>query len=1830
MSQYSCTAGFHSWTRRWVAVICYLLVTQQAAVSSDETPTAAPQQPAATRIPLPPDNMGEFADIKVAWREDGESAPNVAIVPGDRQLVVSVRAIRNGGVDLEQCSLRLLDMQTGLEVRRFENSNLEIQHVAVSADGKHVIAIVTLDQNSNHVLHVWELATGKKLRTSALTGRLLGSVSMSPDGRAILQLDQEDRIGCRLVDLASGTELAVLKSPDGLPFACASMLHDGNRALTASTDHRNGRVVFRLWSIKQGKVLLELEPRPLDNYTLIVAPDDRTVVVSAQARLSWYDLESGKLLRQFKPSVIEDTRVIFSPSGDKILFAQPGANQRPALIYDLKRERVDVETWCFHVGMNAPALSADGKTMVAACGDGAISLWRVSFADQEETVIVPPFNPVDVFDHTPFIRDRLSWQDQYGLKPVTPDVAPEAIHPIPPVAAVVKPQPPMPMPAPTPKEAPPPTYKLPSAPDNAGEILRFAVITENEGLQLGPLAVSPNKKWLAINVEGDTDGRKDPAKCSLRLLDSKTGKEVRRFEDSQLQMSFVDITGDGKYVLGCSNFPDGLLHIWNLKTGKKLRTARLTGNGKSFVSPSADGSVILQVETVEAPTMRLVKTDTGEELASVETPDGYGFSSVCLLSDCRRAITASADTLHNRMLYRIWDLYSGDVIRELEPRAGASHMSQILVSADDSMAIIGRSPNSFYWYDLASGKLLKQIHSRHYLSNTALSPQGDKVWMGWLGNDDYPSLVYDLKHDRTTLECWLQTEAFRHWNVSTDRKFVFFAANDGTVQAWKITFRDQDQPAMAFSRTWREKPDPLDPMPLRESKLSEYKVSLETAAASPVVNDPPPPVNRVFSAESEARRKPIREGRMIGSLSLIEPQDSRGRPILRMGRPVELAAGDNQRLGAGFPVLLRELVRQAVLLAARDHLGLTTRDAILEESTLTPEVDDGDLKEASNAKLLVWLYVTPEQIWLRLSPGGPKSKWERIVWEAKLDGPHLPVDNVSFQDPAASAQYNADLALSRYRLLLESAEIWSRDGLPAALRMAGFPQAKSGELTTGKLSPNVRQEMSRLSMLAQFSAIRDLHQQHRVEGESTAVTAALAHAYAHLGFFTEHQWSAAPKACKARSLLYAQRLLAKSPKSAWSHAHRAYVLALTGFHAAALEDLEECRRLYSLGKKDVADKALPLWIQVIESHCRFDEAFLLHVPAKAPEHDLAALLRVAQLYNSQSPDPSAALCSPLLQQYPECLKLIDAAYRLHSPELEAAMTERGSKALERLLQTELHKLDGLPSGVRQVLDNAGRQGRFVGLLVEALQEAGSSRVDDDEFSWLALARAVHDEQFVCCARRVDFLLRAQGVSAEPYIQQAQEELGDHRYRELFANLPAPGRDLNRKLSPDVRQIAQEPGDLGPAQVADWLRLRGYKQSTWSGSGLVQGFNSGSDVVYQDIVEFLHEQHHLPVKAHALARVSPYAPDGFLALVEQGRLDIVGPRIAEWEQAHRDDPGVMRSLARAYERQENWDEAERYYRATIALSPSYDSYKRLAELFQKRGQHDKRRATLEEFVKLESKGLERTYAWSDIANAWMDEGDYAAALPFVKKATPSGAEIGMIAAARCHTGLREYQTALEWHYRIQSRYRQHEVEVVKWCRLYGQKPDQEICEQAQAEIEKQLHDLKPGEWYHAASLLAVAGSRERALEVFEAAVDKDENQASACFNWTHAALLADELGQTERRDRLLRRAAEQHDLTAAPVSRMAMIMQNIVQNSTSSNETNSLDLTAFESLLKDTDERTQADLLYSMGRCLQLHQRLELANKYYQRAANMKNSTATVSHDMACGALRAQGIEPGED
>jgi WD40 repeat protein len=178
----------------------------------------------------------------------------------------------SGGDPTHSCvgsRLALWEVATGRALRTFANDNDEINLVAFSPDGQQALS------HSDDKLRLWDVSTGKEIKTFTGHQSKVNSIAFSPDGRTVLLRSDSTM---KLWDVAAGNELRTIAghmsflasatfSPDG------RYIMSGGCANNKEGDCKSGSI--ELWNVSTGRELQEFTGLPAPVIAVKFSPDGR-------------------------------------------------------------------------------------------------------------------------------------------------------------------------------------------------------------------------------------------------------------------------------------------------------------------------------------------------------------------------------------------------------------------------------------------------------------------------------------------------------------------------------------------------------------------------------------------------------------------------------------------------------------------------------------------------------------------------------------------------------------------------------------------------------------------------------------------------------------------------------------------------------------------------------------------------------------------------------------------------------------------------------------------------------------------------------------------------------------------------------------------------------------------------------------------------------------------------------------------------------------------------------------------------------------------------------------------------------------------------------------------------------------------------------------------------------------------------------------------------------------------------------------------------------------------------------------------------------------------
>ncbi|MBH8573105.1 WD40 repeat domain-containing protein [Nostocaceae cyanobacterium CENA369] len=294
-------------------------------------------------------------------------SPDVSYtITGHLDAVVSVAISPDSEILVSGCAdktINVWNINTGKLIRTLTGNVGEVSSVAVSPDGNFLVVGSCEHPKSN--VQVWHLKTGKLLHTLLGHQKPVNVVAISPDGQILASGSNKIKIwhlykGDRICTLWHSSAVhAVAINPD------ATILASG------SSDTK-----IRLWNPRSGDPLRTLNGHDGEIKSIAISPDGQLLFSgSADTTIKIWHLITGKLLYTLTGHVNEVKSLAVSPNGQTLI---SGSADKTIKIWQLSTGEL-LQTLTGHSQtVNSVALSPNGKFLASGSSDKTIRMWQIS------------------------------------------------------------------------------------------------------------------------------------------------------------------------------------------------------------------------------------------------------------------------------------------------------------------------------------------------------------------------------------------------------------------------------------------------------------------------------------------------------------------------------------------------------------------------------------------------------------------------------------------------------------------------------------------------------------------------------------------------------------------------------------------------------------------------------------------------------------------------------------------------------------------------------------------------------------------------------------------------------------------------------------------------------------------------------------------------------------------------------------------------------------------------------------------------------------------------------------------------------------------------------------------------------------------------------------------------------------------------------------------------------------------------------------------------------------------------------------------------------------
>jgi WD40 repeat protein len=199
-------------------------------------------------------------------------------------------------------TIKLWDLESGKELRSISNIGGYANAVSWSPDGKYLI-----NGAEDKTIRIWDAETGRAVRTITGHTDYVNEARYSPDGKRIASCADDKLV--KIWDAETGKEIRTLSGhTDMIPVVAWSP--DGKRIASGSDAKEK---TIRLWDAETGRVLQTIPGQGGRIVALVFSPDGKKLASSTldDKAIKIWDANTGKLLRSIP---IEDNGGVYSLS----------------------------------------------------------------------------------------------------------------------------------------------------------------------------------------------------------------------------------------------------------------------------------------------------------------------------------------------------------------------------------------------------------------------------------------------------------------------------------------------------------------------------------------------------------------------------------------------------------------------------------------------------------------------------------------------------------------------------------------------------------------------------------------------------------------------------------------------------------------------------------------------------------------------------------------------------------------------------------------------------------------------------------------------------------------------------------------------------------------------------------------------------------------------------------------------------------------------------------------------------------------------------------------------------------------------------------------------------------------------------------------------------------------------------------------------------------------------------------------------------------------------------------------------------------------------------
>ena len=494
-----------------------------------------------------------------------------------------------------------------------------IKSVCYSPDGKYIAS-----GSDDKTVKIWEVETGRELRTLRGHSYDVNSVCYSPDGKYTASSSWDS---IKLWEVATGECIKTLSGNGGAYSLCYSP--DGRYVASGSWDK-----TIKLWDVASGECIKAFAGHTDRINSVCYSPNGKYIVSGSEDKtIKLWEVATGECIKTLAGHTDRINSVCYSPDGKYIV---SGSEDKTIKLWEAATGEC-IKTLSEHTSpVYAVAYSLDGKTVASGSLDITIKIWKVATGECIKTletgavVRSVSYSPDGAYLASSF------WNNEIKLWDIATEECVKTFGGHTNSVSSV-------------------AYSLDG---------KYLATGSADGVKLWNVTTGEHVKKLngQGNVVYSPDGKYIASRTSkvVNLSEVATGECIKRFEGHTDTIYSVAYSPDGKYI--ASGSEDKTIKLWEVATGECIKT--LIGHSDDVKSLCYSPDSAYLASGSEDETIKIWEISKGSCIKTLTEHTSY-VESVSYSPDGKYIVSGSLDDT-----IKIWEVASGNCVKTLEGHTG--------------------------------------------------------------------------------------------------------------------------------------------------------------------------------------------------------------------------------------------------------------------------------------------------------------------------------------------------------------------------------------------------------------------------------------------------------------------------------------------------------------------------------------------------------------------------------------------------------------------------------------------------------------------------------------------------------------------------------------------------------------------------------------------------------------------------------------------------------------------------------------------------------------------------------------------------------------------------------------------------------------------------------------------------------------------------------------------------------------------------------------------------------------------------------------------------------